>query len=80
MELAWEDTMAGEQHHPTGTDSQLIVDRRRVRPIGSERCAWCNGLSKGGYLYRFESQRGIHGGLFCSKSCHDAQHGESRGR
>ena len=70
-------TKAAEHHR---TDSQIIVNRCPARPIGTQGCEWCNGLSKAGLLYRFKSQRGLHRGLFCSKSCHDAQHGESRER
>ena len=44
-------TKAAEHHR---TNSQLIVNRCPVRPIGTR-------------------------GLFCSKSCHDAQHGGESG-
>ena len=42
----------------------MPVQRSLVRPDAGDRCKWCSGLSKRGYLYRFRSQQhGDHGGV-----------------
>ena len=54
----------------------MPVQRSLVRPDAGDRCKWCSGLSKRGYLYRFRSQQhGDHGGVWCSRTCHDAHYG-----
>ena len=54
----------------------MPVQRSLVRPDAGDRCKWCSGLGKRGYLYRFRSQQhGDHGGVWCSRTCHDAHYG-----
>lgn len=65
---------------------QTLV-RMVVRPLAAgQTCSWCGNVpssrrSRTTFLYRYgtepdaiRSQIAWHGGLFCSKSCHDAYH------
>ena len=42
---------------------------------GEFGCSWCGGSSRSGKLYRFRGrdEQRWHRGVFCSKSCHDAE-------
>jgi hypothetical protein len=59
------------------------TELHRERVLGAGNCSWCGQIrrTKGGtkylYQYRTESDGGRkseHGGLFCSKPCHDDYH------
>jgi hypothetical protein len=56
---------------------ELRLDR--VEPDAGERCAECQQLGPGDYLFQFVTVRGrrerVHPGLFCSTECHDRWHG-----